>query len=226
MSDFLQIRGVIVHHHLLIEKDGVHLIDGGFIGGVRAIGKALKRLGFGYRDIKSILLTHGHLDHTLNLARLKELSGCQIYAPLLDQGHIGGRYSYQGPNPNRICGALEALGRRLLRYRLPEIDHWFQGGDLLPQWGGLEVISLPGHTIGHCGFFQRERGLLFAGDLFSNQFGSAQAPPRFFNDDDEVALASIKVASELPLKGILLNHGRKEAPEETCIDLRILASQI
>lgn len=218
MPDFVQVRGLFVHHHLLIGNEGVHLIDSGFLGGVGATEQVLKSLGLGFRDIKSILLTHGHLDHTFNVARLQELSGCKVYAPLLDQAHIEGRHSCLGWS--KVCGALEWLGRTALRYRIPKIDHWFQAGDTLDLWGGLEVISLPGHTVGHCGFLQRERGLLFAGDLFCNQLGGPKPPPRIFNDDHPAALVSLQAASELPLKGVRLNHGRKETSEETLADLR------
>jgi len=221
VSDFVQIRGVIVHHHLLIDDDGVHLIDGGFIGGVSAIGKVLNERGLGFEDIKSILLTHGHLDHTLNVACLQELSGCRVYAPLLDREHIAGRYRNRGWA--KVVQAMEWVGRTILRYRVPKIDHWFEGGEVIDVWGGLEVIHLPGHTVGHCGFFHREGGLLFAGDLFANQFGGANAPPRILNDDHQDAQASLKLAADLPLKGVLINHGRKESPEETLIDLHEIA---
>ena len=118
---------------------------------------------------------HGHLDHTLNIARLKELSGCQIYAPGKDYDLIAGHHCYEGWN--KIGGLFENIGAGLINYQPPIVDHWFESGDTLDYVGGLEVISLPGHTPGHCGFLLRDRELLFANDLFSNHFGKPKAPP-------------------------------------------------
>ncbi len=66
-------------------------------------------------------------------------------------------------------------------------------------------------------------GVSFAGDLFANQFGGANAPPRILNDDHQEAQASLKLVGDLRLKGVLINHGRKESPEETLIDLHGIA---
>jgi glyoxylase-like metal-dependent hydrolase (beta-lactamase superfamily II) len=133
VTDFVQIRGVIVHHHFLFDDDGVYLIDGGFIGGVSAIGKVLKERGLVFEDIKCILLTHGHLDHTLNVARLQELSGCQVYALLLDREHVEGRYRNRGWA--KVVQAMEWVGRTILRYRIPKVAHWFEGGEVIEVWG-------------------------------------------------------------------------------------------
>ena len=42
MNDIIQLRGIFVHHHALIEGDQVHLLDGGILGGVERIARFLK----------------------------------------------------------------------------------------------------------------------------------------------------------------------------------------
>ncbi len=217
MRKIVQLRGLLVQHHLILDGDQVHLIDGGFIGAIPRIGKALAELGKNFSDINNIILTHGHLDHTLNLSQIQKLSGCKIYAPRLDQDHLEGRYPYRGLT--RFCGWLEKLGRLLLRFQAPKVDHHFDDGDDI---AGLKVIALPGHTAGHCGLLLAEEKLLIAGDLFTNHLGKASIPPRIFNDDHTEAKKSIRKAAQLDLDGILLNHAWKTTPAELLKQCRSL----
>lgn len=212
-----------MHSHLLIEGDEVTLIDGGFLGGVARIEKQLKRAGLGWDRVRHLLLTHGHLDHTFNVAKIQALSRCGVWAPRQDRVHIEGRHLYRGIS--RLCGALEWIGRKTLRHRAPEIDHWFEPGDELPCWGGLRVIGLPGHTLGHCGFYSASERLLFCGDLFSSYWGVVKLPPPWFNVDGRLARLSVGQALELDLAGVSPNHCRPTTEAEHLADLRWLAAR-
>jgi glyoxylase-like metal-dependent hydrolase (beta-lactamase superfamily II) len=221
VPQIVPLRGLIVQHHLIICDDGVDLIDGGFMGGIDRIQKALRKHGKTLSDVRSILLTHGHLDHTLNVAKLKKLTTCRVYAPRADRDHVMGRHQYCGWA--RVAGWLEGMGRFLFRFETPEIDHWFEPGERIH---GLEVIALPGHTAGHCGFLQSETGLLFAGDLFTDHFGKPSPPPAILNDDSAMARASIRTAAGLDLEGVMLNHARKSEPSQTLLSLIDLADDL
>ncbi len=222
------VSGLVVTNYVLVdsrERRAV-LVDGGFLG--NAVGRteaALADQGLRFTDVEAILLTHGHLDHTRNLARLKRETGAPIHAPATDRAHVEGRYPYRGLA--RVCGWLEAIGRRLLRYEVPEIDHWFVPGERLPFWGGLEVIGLPGHTLGHCGFYSPGNRLLLAGDLFSNFLGFAKLPPPWFNVDGGMIRESIREADQrTPADGgVLLNHPRDASPAWHREDLARLAER-
>ena len=108
-----------------------------------------------------------------------------------------------------MCGIAEWLGRNLLGYESPPVDRWLEQEELLPFWGGLRVISLPGHTRGHCGFFSEEQDLLVAGDLFSNYLRFAKIPPPWFNvDTAEIRKSLVRADDLLSEKGrVILNHG-------------------
>lgn len=221
MPEIIQLRGWLVHHHLVISEDGVVLIDGGFLLGIGRIKKALTKAGRTWADVRSLLLTHGHLDHTLNVARLQKLTGCQIHAPAADRDHVLGRHRYQGWS--KVCDWLERIARLLMCFQTPKVDHWFQAGEMID---GLEVISLPGHTIGHCGFLLGEDKVLFAGDLFANHFGIPSPPPGIFNDDSKISRESIIKAAQMDLRGVILNHGSKTSPKENLRALINLADDL
>jgi glyoxylase-like metal-dependent hydrolase (beta-lactamase superfamily II) len=191
------IRGVMGVCHLLVdERRRAVLLDTGLIGEPLEIRWKLKRLGLDRRDIKAILITHGHLDHAGNLAWAKAWTGAPIYAHPLEQAHIDGTYPYVGLN--RWCGRLERTGRALLRNGRPAaIDVPLADGDELPLWGGLAVVHLPGHTLGHCGFYSARHDLLFSGDLFASYFFNVHLPPAILNSAPELIPASLEKARAL-----------------------------
>jgi glyoxylase-like metal-dependent hydrolase (beta-lactamase superfamily II) len=187
--DLVAIRGWLGWTHLLVSGRDLVLIDTGLFGDARRIRPAVQPLG----QLRAIVLTHGHLDHTSNAAPLQEWSGAAVYAPVGDETHLAGTHRYRGAS--QICGRLEAVGRALLRDRPPRVDVWLRDGAELPFWGGLQVIGLPGHTAGHIGLYSPTKRVLFAGDAFAVRVRIA-LPPGFLNTDTaQVRQSFLKVAA-------------------------------
>lgn len=182
------IRGVMSCCFLLADGDRTVMIDTGLYGEPLLIKRRLRRLGLRPQSIHAILMTHGHLDHAGNLARLKEWTGATVYAHRAEQSHIDGVYPYAGIN--KWCGRLEAAGRALFNYRGTAIDCVVDDGDELPFWGGLRVVHLPGHTLGHCGYYSAQHNLLFSGDMFASYFFNVHRPAAILNSAPEQLPAS------------------------------------
>jgi glyoxylase-like metal-dependent hydrolase (beta-lactamase superfamily II) len=160
--------------------------------------------GVGLGDVRAILLTHGHLDHAGSAAELKARTGAPVYAHPLDQRHIEGVYRYAGFS--RVCGVLEAMGRALMRYRPVRIDVELKDGDELPLWGGLRVVHLPGHTVGHCGFYSARHDLFFTGDLWVRFMMRTMISPRIFTDDWDDVPASMRKARAFGARWVVPGH--------------------
>lgn len=211
MNDILPVRAPLLNFYVLRDGDGLFLIDGGFIGGVWLLRRALKQRGWADLQIQGIIVTHGHLDHVLNLNRLKQETGAWIAAPKADELHYLGQYPYRGVN--RVCGFLEAVGRSVLGYRPFPIDRYLSDGDMLDVWDGLRAVHLPGHTAGHMGYYAAGRRLAFVGDIFASYAGAVRWPHPIFNSCPELLEGSRQRLLDLNPRGLLPNHGDDAAPE-------------
>lgn len=198
------VRGVMSVPHVLFDADGAVLLDTGFPGDARRIRRVLAEIGVGPRDVRAILLTHGHIDHAGNAAELKAWTGAPVYAQPLEQAHIDGVYPYRGLA--RLTGLAEAAGRAVTGYRPVKIDVPIADGDQLPFWGGLRVVHLPGHTLGHCGFYAAKHDLLFSGDLWVRFMMRTQASPRIFSDDVSLVPASLRKARAIGARWVVPGH--------------------
>lgn len=222
--DLLRVRTAMVNFHILRDASGLYLLDAGFIGGRRALRAELRKAGWEKEPIRGIIVSHGHLDHILNVGRIARESGAWIAAPRGDVDHYQGAPHYRGWA--RITGILEGAGRPVLGFERFVPDRWIGEGDVIEVWEGLRAIHLPGHTAGHTGFYCEKHKLLFCSDLFASFRSFAHLPPAIFNAEGEKMPASIAKALSLDLDGVLPNHGDAASPEVHLERLRRLAGTV
>ena len=78
---------------LIVTPKGDILTDGGLPESAPFIEKNIQALGFKLSDVKILLNSHAHFDHSGGLAKLKADTGAKFYAstgdaPFLESGHI------------------------------------------------------------------------------------------------------------------------------------------
>lgn len=69
---------------LITTPDGHILLDTGFEDTVPIIQRGVERLGFKLTDIKYLLSSHAHIDHTGGHALMKQLTGAKVVASAAD----------------------------------------------------------------------------------------------------------------------------------------------
>lgn len=107
-----------VNFYLIEDDDGLVLIDAGLPGHREQLSGLLADLGRSLADVRAVLLTHGHLDHT-GLAHTLQQAGADIWVQQQDAAilHDGPRSSSRHSKPERSM--LPYLLRRPSTLALP-----------------------------------------------------------------------------------------------------------
>jgi glyoxylase-like metal-dependent hydrolase (beta-lactamase superfamily II) len=157
--------GVTGNSYLLVDSDGLMLIDTGIPGSAHKILSYIKRAGYARWDLNRILLTHADYDHAGSLAALKKATGARVYASLFEARAMAtGKFPRSLKTNNIFLKPIFALAERLGRISPAHVDEHLSDGQVLPVLDGLFVVDTKGHTPGHTSFFVPSMGILFSGD--------------------------------------------------------------
>ncbi|MCG6498000.1 MBL fold metallo-hydrolase [Kitasatospora sp. A2-31] len=199
-----------VNAHLLLGRHPI-IVDAGTPGSGPRIVEQVAAHGVDPRDVRLIVVTHGHLDHFGSAAELRRLTGAPIAAHAADLGPYRsgrGRLPYLPTGP---MGRLMARNRKLHEPAEPfEPDIVLTGETDVSDFGvDGRIIPTPGHTAGSVSLLTDD-GDLVAGDLVANSFlgllpGRPANPP--FHDDPLANLASLRAMLALGPARLHVGHG-------------------
>lgn len=189
--------------YLIEDADGLALVDTSSDGAAPRILECIAAIGRKPEDLKTIIATHYHYDHTGNVGALVERTGATFLAHADDAPYIDGRENWM-----RMKGAFGSLtaGSQDRRHYTLKIDRELRTGETLPLAGGLEVVHAPGHTPGHIALYAKSRRVLFSGDAFMNVAG-LQVPAAVSTHDMHEAKRTIRRLAELDFDIALPGHG-------------------
>jgi len=177
--DFVDVKFLgypqIIATAILHGPGGVALVDPGPSSTLPALRAALQERGIGPGDIRTILLTHIHLDHAGSTGTLvRELPHATVYV------HARGAVHMVDPSKlldsaKRLYGAdMDRLWGEFLA--VPETNvRALKGGEAIEAGGRtLEVAYTPGHASHHVCYFDRSSGVAFTGDVTGIRRGSGR----------------------------------------------------
>jgi metallo-beta-lactamase class B len=125
---------------LIPTSGGLILIDSAQEPYVDHVIDGIRKEGFDPKDIKYLILTHGHLDHFGGAARIRQLSGARVVA-LDEDWTMMEHFTPKPPKPGQAPDAA------------PKRDMVVKDGDTLTLGGEtLAFYKLPGHTPGSLSF--------------------------------------------------------------------------
>jgi glyoxylase-like metal-dependent hydrolase (beta-lactamase superfamily II) len=193
----------------LIEDNGLTLVDTGLNNSTDKIFAAIRKGGRNPDDIRQIILTHAHPDHSGSAGEIQRRLGIPVMAHvddahILEQG-IGGR------EPRILTpGVINFIAYHLFiknsspDVEPPIIERKLTDGDVIDISGGIQVIHVPGHSLGQVALLVKDEGVLIAGDLCANFFGLALSP---VHEDPALAVESIGKVASFHFDKAVFGHG-------------------
>jgi glyoxylase-like metal-dependent hydrolase (beta-lactamase superfamily II) len=195
------VPGVLANPYILVDADGLTIIDTGMPRNEKKILAYVVSLGKSATDVKRIILTHSDIDHIGSLAALQKATGACTYASQIEAKAIAtGKPSREirssGFSLRRILFTLMSPFFKATPFQVSEI---LADGQILPVLGGLHVVDTSGHTPGHLSLFAPTAGALFCGDsLVSDEDGLHGSRPGLTWDDVRAKAAVSRQAALRP----------------------------
>jgi len=180
--------------------DGDILIDTGFIFMKKRLKKWLDNF-----NIKLIILTHIHPDHTWNVAYLKDLYNCEVAIGKKEFNNTNTTNS-KASNPLFIIWSMMMkLGLKLFKPQKFSIDYKLNDNEIINKFGlELKIHYLPGHTNGSIGILHKE--FLFVGDALVNR---GKITIAYQNQNNNMSKKSFNKIFQINPKIIFLGHDKE-----------------
>ncbi|WP_420849948.1 MBL fold metallo-hydrolase [Psychrobacillus vulpis] len=183
---------VPIHVWIVVEEDGITLVDAGMPMMAKGIMKFMKQLDAG--PLQRILLTHGHVDHVGAVKAILTENEVPVHAHRIEIPYLEGDLLY--PKRKKLEQNLpKQLTQPLLEDEVGKLN----------TIGGLIPFLTPGHSPGHVVYYHEKDQVLLAGDLFNSKKGKLR-PPMFTAKMDE-ALKSSNIVRELKPLRLEVCHG-------------------
>jgi glyoxylase-like metal-dependent hydrolase (beta-lactamase superfamily II) len=201
--------------YLVETSQGLVLIDSGLEANAGVVRKQIEELNFDLHQLRAILLTHVHGDHSLGAEHLRGLTGATVYAGWGDEDAL------RAAAPREAFFSIYPMPASYVQHATT-VDVKLKGGEII-LFGETRFTALaaPGHTTGSICYLLERSGLsaLFAGDVVQHlsmaqpdALGtySAYLPP-IYRGDARDSLATLRRLRELPQPDLILpGHPRMD----------------
>ena len=209
----------LVNWTLVVDDDGVLLIDAGFPGSRPDVLDSLRSLGFEAADLRAILLTHAHIDHFGTAIWFAETHGTPVYCHADEVRHSRREYLEQA---SPVAIAAHAWQPKWVKWSVSIMRNGALTHAGIPTTAALTddiaaglpgapvAVPTPGHTGGHCSYVVD--GVLVSGDALvtDHPVASRRGPqllPSVFNHDEDACLRSLDALGVLDTEVLLPGHG-------------------
>jgi glyoxylase-like metal-dependent hydrolase (beta-lactamase superfamily II) len=156
------------------------------------IEATLSQASAAFSDIRYVVITHHHPDHSGNLAEIARRT----------------------PHARIVCGAGDMDTIQMATGVTPEA---IENGDTVL---GLQVIETPGHTAGHISLFDASSSTMILGDLAANEGRLVRAPAQFTEDPAQYE-RTLRSVAELGFDNALPSHGDPLMHDASAMLLRL-----
>ena len=128
--------------HIIDTGAGLIMLDAGYLEAVDEVISNMEKMGLSVRDIRYVLLTHGHIDHAGAARKIREISGAKIAIGAADREYVNGE--------NDLTYAREYE----MEFDFFEPDILLSDGDVITLGNTtIRAVATPGHTPGAMSYF-------------------------------------------------------------------------
>lgn len=175
-------------------ETGLILFDTTLPGHADALEDALAEHGFGFDDVRFVVLTHHDGDHAGALSAVQEHTDAATFVHWAEAPYVDGREFPVKSEDERYPPA---------RVDVEVLD----GVGFSTLAGPLELVETFGHAPGHSSFHLPEAGLLIAGDALTADEEGLQGPAAQHTPEMEKAMESVAMLGELDFDRAICFHG-------------------
>jgi glyoxylase-like metal-dependent hydrolase (beta-lactamase superfamily II) len=186
--------------YLAINGKELAVIDTGTGGNAKKTIEYIQKIGYQPTDVKAIVITHFHMDHTGSAKELKDmLPNAKVAAHEADADYISGKKPLPKPK-NLLFRAVSAF----IKLEPVAVDILLKENDKIAQH---TVFHTPGHTPGSIALLDENRKAIFVGDTLRYDGEKVTGAPEQYTLDPAQAKESIKKIAQLSFDIMLPGHG-------------------
>ncbi len=202
-----QIRVLGARVTVLVEKGEAILVDAGLWGSQGLILDGLKSLGISRESLRMVIITHAHPDHSGGLRGLVEGTGVPVGVHKLEADIVEGRAPPPSPLRNpRLAKLTQPVFSKLMGGPVSVNDR-LEDGDVIPFGTEVQVVHLPGHTVGSIGLHLPRKRTTIVGDALQYKLARSLSPPAAgVTQDAREAIASLEKLLDMDLDTICFSH--------------------
>ena len=231
MPEIIKYQSGMSNGYFIKGENGVVVVDTGAEFGEDAVLRILNEAGLKHEEITLIFITHGHVDHFMNIKAWIDVTNAPVMCHekakrfitdgLLPDVDLQGRTKMG----KEIWAAQQKAGNPIDQAPSGMVDFTFgdEGIDLSP-WGvDAKVVFTPGHSRSDCSVIVGEDAIV--GDLFTAPAGTDFVGMTYFtfrNAPYELAQESIQKLLDLGIKRFWPGHGN---PREDAYVRKALAEE-
>lgn len=213
------IDGYIQTLYLIVYPTKILLLDGGCRCDADVVVKYLDTLGRSITDLKLIVITHHHPDHSGAAPVIQRRYGVPIAAlPVINSWYAGlNGWITQKTDIFLTYYVARKKKKRFKHLRFPRrlhIDFPIKTQTSLPYFEDWQLIFTPGHTTVDCSVYNAAESVAYVADLLIG-FSTRYACP-YPISDPMLYRQSLQLMKELnPQHTLLAHHGRHQITEQT-----------
>ena len=202
-----QIRAIGARVTVLTKGDEVLLVDAGMKGSSGLIIDSLESIGLSIDMVKTLVISHRHPDHAAGAAELVGGRDISVMAHRLETGVLTGREQSPNPIQNKLMARIAAPVIERMTGSPTKVDVELEDGDVIPFAFPVQVVHLPGHTVGSIALFLPDRKLVIIGDALQYKLSLKLFPPApGVTEDPEQAMESLRKLLNLDFDAICFSH--------------------